>query len=784
MPKDKAKSRAGARRESLSGVVPRHVKAHQVQKAMEDEYNAFTGKPHSAQYQKLLQVRKKLPVFTQMEEFYEMFAKHQIMIVVGETGAGKTTQIPQFVAYSDLPHTKGKLVACTQPRRVTTMSVAKRVADEMDVQLGNEVGYTIRFEDMTKGITFLKYMTDGVLLREAMNDPDLQRYSTIILDEAHERTLATDILMGFLKSLAERRSDLKIIIMSATLDTLKFQKYFSTNSPAPLFKISGRTHPVEIFYTQEPQPDYVKAAIQTVSMIHRTEEPGDILLFLTGEEEIEAACRRIKLEADDLQNQYPDSVGPIVCIPLYASLPPQQQERIFDPPPPPRSPDGPPGRKVVVATNIAETSLTIDGIVYVVDPGFSKQRVYNPRIRVESLLVSPISKASAQQRAGRAGRTRPGKCFRLYTKKDYMKELEEQTQPEILRSNLANTVLVMVKLGVKDLVRFDYVDAPAPETLMRALELLNYLAALDDEGNLTPLGSMMSEFPLDPQMAKMLIVSPEFKCSQEILTIVSMLSVPNVWIRPKSQMKEAAKKLLTVPGSDHLTLLNVYNQYKKSEHDKNWAWNHYLSARFLVEADQVRSQLQRIMERFDIDLVSMENKDQTKHYNNIRQALVCGFFMQVAHKEGEKGNYLTVKDNQIVALHPSCGLNMPVLPEWVIFNEFVLTTRPYIRTVTDVRAQWLLEFAPTYFDLSTFPNDETKRALLRAKQKSRGNFVEFQRPSKKNRRTVFDRRVNQLLSDLGPVPGLQSNAANPDGGDGGDQIEELTELVGNLNTTG
>ncbi|KAK0477646.1 P-loop containing nucleoside triphosphate hydrolase protein [Armillaria novae-zelandiae] len=713
-----SKAKMDTSKEPLFGFLPRKVTGKQARTALEHDVNPFTKQPHSAQYKKILASRGKLPVYSQMDDFFKMFNENQIIVMVGETGSGKTTQIPQFVAYSDLPHTKGKLVACTQPRRVAAMSVAKRVADEMDVQLGRHVGYSIRFEDMTEpGTTFLKYMTDGMLLREAMNDPNLERYSTIILDEAHERTLATDILMGLLKDLAKRRSDLKIIIMSATLDALKFQKYFglTAGTPAPLFKVPGRTHPVEV-------PTTVEAAIRTVLMIHRAEEPGDVLLFLTGEEEIEDACRKIKLEADDLVNQDSDSVGPLVCIPLYSSLPPQQQQRIFDPAPTPRTPDGPPGRKVVVSTNIAETSLTIDGIVYVVDPGFSKQKVYNPRIRVESLLVSPISKASAQQRAGRAGRTRPGKCFRLYTEKDFMNELEEQTHPEILRCNLSNTVLELVKLGIKDLVRFDYVDAPAPETLMRALELLNFLAALDDEGNLTALGSIMAEFPLDPQLAKMLIVSPEFRCSNEILTITAMLSIPNVWIRPPNarSQADAAKALLTVPDGDHLTMLNVYNQYVQNKYDKSWLYNHFLSARALAQADNVRAQLERTMAKYDVELISLS--DEKKLYQNIRQVLVSGFFMQVAHKEGEKGNYLTVKDNQVVALHPSCGLDTQ--PEWVIFNEFVLTKRPYIRTVSDIRPEWLLEHAANYFDLSTFTEGETKQGTAtRGEQKGRRDKV-------------------------------------------------------------
>jgi len=574
-----------------------------------------------------------------------MFHKSQIMVLVGETGSGKTTQIPQYVLFDDLPHLNGyKQVACTQPRRVAAMSVAKRVADEMDVELGKEVGYSIRFEDKTSSNTILKYMTDGMLLREAMHDHLLERYSCIILDEAHERTLATDILMGLLKNVAERRPDLKIIIMSATLDAQKFQHYFND---APLLAVPGRTHPVEIYYTPEPERDYLEAAIRTVLQIHATEPEGDILLFLTGEEEIEDACRKINAEVDLLIREA--GVGPLKSYALYGTLPPQQQQRIFEPAPPPFKPGGPPGRKVVISTNIAETSLTIDGIVYVVDPGFSKQKVYNPRIRVESLLVSPISKASAQQRAGRAGRTRPGKCFRLYTESAFKKELIEQTYPEILRSNLANTVLELKKLGIDDLVHFDFMDPPAPETMMRALEELNYLACLDDDGNLTALGKLAAEFPLDPSLAVMLISSPEFFCSNEILSLTALLSVPQLFVRPPNNRQRAdeMKKLFAHEDGDHLTMLNVYHAFKGQDNQPAWCREHFLSYRALQNADNVRAQLQRIMERLEIQLLSTEFSEKS-YYENIRKALVSGFFMQVAMKNITGKAYTTVKDNQVL----------------------------------------------------------------------------------------------------------------------------------------
>jgi len=613
------------------------------------------------------------------------------------------------------------------------MSVAKRVANELDVQLGQEVGYSIRFEDVTGPNTILKYMTDGMLLREAMNDHNLSRYSCIILDEAHERTLATDILMGLMKEVALRRPDLKIVIMSATLDAQKFQRYFND---APLLAVPGRTHPVEIFYTQEPERDYVEAALRTVLQIHATEPEGDILLFLTGEEEIEDACRKIQLEADEMIREV--DAGPLVVYPLYGTLPPAQQEKIFLPAPPPRRPGGRPGRKVIVGTNIAETSLTIDGIVYVVDPGFSKQKVYNPRIRVESLLVSPISKASAQQRAGRAGRTRPGKCFRLYTEAAFKKELIEQTYPEILRSNLANTVLELKKLGIDDLVHFDLMDPPAPETLMRALEELNYLACLNDDGDLTPLGKLASEFPLDPALAVMLISSPEFYCSNEILSLTALLSVPQIFVRPASARKRAdeMKALFAHPDGDHLTMLNVYHAFKGDQAQANprqWCHDHFISLRALQSADNVREQLKRIMEKQGLDLVSTPFQDKD-YYTNIRRALVSGFFMQVAKKESSGKTYKTVKDDQAVLLHPSTVLGADF--EWVVYNEFVLTTKNYVRTVTAIKPEWLLvssqtttisrqnrktnsykDIAPIYYDLSTFPKGEIKTALQRTMEK-------------------------------------------------------------------
>ncbi|CAF2400817.1 unnamed protein product [Rotaria sp. Silwood2] len=688
-------------------------KISQFNETSNSNINRFTMQPYSHQYHELYKKRRQLPVWEYKEAFMSTLHKNQVTVLVGETGSGKTTQIPQWcvdfaLSLPTLNGQKRRGVACTQPRRVAAMSVAQRVANEIDVSLGQEVGYSIRFEDCSSSKTILKYMTDGMLLREAMSDPLLESYACVLLDEAHERTLATDILMGLLKEVAKQRSDLKIIVMSATLDAGKFQDYFDK---APLLTIPGRTFPVEIFYTPEPERDYLEAAIRTTVQIHMSEElEGDILLFLTGQEEIEDACKRLQREVENLGPE----AGELKCIPLYSTLPPNLQQRIFEPAPP-NKPNGAIGRKVVVSTNIAETSLTIDGVVFVIDPGFSKQKVYNPRIRVESLLVTPISKASAQQRAGRAGRTRPGKCFRLYTEKAYKSEMHENTYPEILRSNLGSVVLQLKKLGIDDLVHFDFMDPPAPETLMRALELLNYLAAIDDEGDLTELGSMMAEFPLDPQLAKMVIASCDYSCSNEILSLTAMLSVPQCFVRPNDVRKQAdeAKARFAHIDGDHLTMLNVYHAFKQNHEDNHWCYANFVNYRSLKSADNVRTQLGRIMDRFNLKRTSTEFTSPD-YYINIRKALVSGFFMQVAHLE-KTGHYLTIKDNQIVQLHPSTCLDHK--PEWVLYNEFVLTTKNYIRTVTDIKPEWLLTIAPQYYELPLLPDGEARRQLMRIYQR-------------------------------------------------------------------
>ncbi|XP_078272456.1 pre-mRNA-splicing factor ATP-dependent RNA helicase DHX16 [Rhinoraja longicauda] len=444
------------------------------------------------QKESLQEVRRSLPVFPYRGDLLAAVAQHQVLIIEGETGSGKTTQIPQYL-HEEGYTAGGKKIGCTQPRRVAAMSVASRVAQEIGAKLGNEVGYSIRFEDCTSERTVLRYMTDGMLLREFLTEPDLAGYSVVIIDEAHERTLHTDILFGLIKDISRFRPDLKVLIASATLDTEKFSTFFDD---APVFRIPGRRFPVDIYYTKAPEADYLEACVVSVLQIHVTQPPGDILVFLTGQEEIETTCEMLQERCRRLGSK----IAELLVLPIYANLPSDMQAKIFEPTPPG-------ARKVVVATNIAETSLTIDGIIYVIDPGFCKQKSYNARTGMESLIVTPCSRASANQRAGRAGRVAAGKCFRLYTAWAFKHEMEETAVPEIQRTNLGNVVLLLKSLGINDLIHFDFMDPPPHETLVLALEQLYALGALNHLGELTKLGRRMAELPVDPMLSKMILAS-------------------------------------------------------------------------------------------------------------------------------------------------------------------------------------------------------------------------------------------------------------------------------------
>ena len=609
------------------------------------------------------QQRESLPVYKFRKQLLDAVNENQLMIVVGDTGSGKTTQLPQYLAEGGFANHGG--IAVTQPRRVAAMSVAKRVAEEVGCKLGQEVGYTIRFEDCTSPETKIKYMTDGMLQREILLDPNLRRYSVIMLDEAHERTIATDVLFGLLKKTLKRRPDLKVIVTSATLDADKFSEYFNK---CPIFTIPGRTYPVEVMYSREPESDYLDAALVTVMQIHLTEPPGDILLFLTGQEEIDTSCEILYERMKALGPSVPE----LIILPVYSALPSEMQSKIFEP--------APPGsRKVVIATNIAETSITIDQIYYVIDPGFVKQNAYDPKLGMDSLVVTPISQAQAKQRAGRAGRTGPGKCFRLYTEAAFQSEMLPTSIPEIQRQNLSHTILMLKAMGINDLLHFDFMDPPPTNTMLTALEELYALSALDDEGLLTRLGRKMADFPMEPALAKVLIYSVDMGCSDEILSVVAMLSVQTVFYRPKEKQQQADQKKAKFhdPHGDHLTLLNVYNGWKLSKFSNPWCFENFIQARNMRRAQDVRQQLVSIMERYKHQIVSCGRNTM-----KVRQALCSGFFRNAARKDPQEG-YKTLIEGTPVYMHPSSAMfGKPA--EHAIFHTLVLTTKEYMHCTTAI----------------------------------------------------------------------------------------------------
>jgi len=631
--------------------------------------------------------RESLPVFKFRTQLLEAVKDNQILIVVGDTGSGKTTQMTQYLA--EAGYANELMIGCTQPRRVAAMSVAKRVSEEVGCALGNEVGYTIRFEDKTSPSTRIKYMTDGILQREILLDPMLNKYSCVMLDEAHERTIATDVLFGLLKKTLKRRPDMKLIVTSATLDADKFSSYFLE---APIFSIPGRTFPVEIMYSKEPESDYLDAALITVMQIHITEPQGDILLFLTGKEEIDSSCEILSERMKALGPNVPE----LLILPIYSALPGEIASRIFEP-----APLG--SRKVVIATNIAETSLTIDGIYYVIDPGFVKQSSYDSKLGMDRLQITPISQAQARQRSGRAGRTGPGKCFRLYTEAAFQNEMLPTTIPEIQRKNLSTTILMLKAMGINDLLHFDFMDPPPTNSMLTALEELYCLGALDDEGLLTRLGRQMADFPTDPTLSKALLCSVEMQCSDEILTIVSMISATqNVFHRPRDKQQQADQKKAKFndPSGDHITLLNVYNGWKASGYSTPWCFENFIQPRNMMRVKDVRQQLQQLMVRHKQMVISCGRNTQ-----KVRQALCAGFFRNSARKDPSEG-FKTLVDGTPVFLHPSSAL-FGKHSEFVIYQELVETTKEYMHCVSVIEPKWLVEAAPTFFKVA--PTDRLSK---------------------------------------------------------------------------
>lgn len=630
----------------------------------------------------LEEVRKLLPVYQMRKQIVDTIRDNQFVVVVGETGSGKTTQIVQYLYEEGID--AGKLIGCTQPRRVAAESVAKRVAEEMGVSLGGKVGYLVRFDDSTSSSTVIKYMTDGMLQREALSDADMSRYSVIMLDEAHERTVATDVLFALLKQAAAKNPNLKVICTSATLDLAKFSSYFGG---CPVLTIPGRTYPVEVMYTQQPELDYVEAVLDLVMQIHMSEPlNGDILVFLTGQEEIDMCClalfERIKVLGDTI----PD----LLVLPMYSALPPEMQQRVFDP-----APKG--TRKVVIATNIAETSITIDRINYVVDPGLVKLNAYDARLGMDTLRVVPISQAQANQRSGRAGRTGPGKCFRLYTEKAFTKEMAVSTSPEIKRQNLSHTILMLKAMGINDLLGFDFMDPPAALAMVSALNDLFILGALDDNGYLTDLGRKMAEFPMEPMLAKTLIVLAQdpYNCSQEIMLIVAMLLIQNVWYRPKDKATEADRRKARFHHLqlDHLTLLNVYRGWELNHRSSQWCKDNYIQERSMKRALEVRKQLATIMHRSHQQIVLCG-----LDVDAVRKALVAGFFKNLAKRDRIEG-YKTISLDTPVLIHPlSCLFGKR--PEYLVYHSLLLTTKEYMQTSTEIKPQWLKEAAPHYFGIT------------------------------------------------------------------------------------
>ncbi|ODU49411.1 MAG: ATP-dependent RNA helicase HrpA, partial [Thiobacillus sp. SCN 63-374] len=638
-----------------------------------------------------------LPVSQRRDDILAALQKHRVLILCGETGSGKTTQIPKMCLEARLgleAARPGRLIGCTQPRRIAARSVAARIAQELGSELGGRVGYKVRFTDTVRHDTAIKVMTDGILLAESQGDPLLSRYDTIIIDEAHERSLNIDFLLGYLKTLVEKRSDLRVVITSATIDAERFSKHFDD---APVIEVSGRTYPVEIRWRpierEEPAtpargerekkdkdaPDQIAAILDATDELARL-GPGDILVFLPGE-------REIRDTAEALRKHHPPGTE---ILPLFSRLSVAEQDAIFKP--------TSALRRIVLATNVAETSLTVPGIRYVIDPGTARVKRYSARNKVEQLLIEKVSQASANQRAGRCGRVADGVCIRLYDEVDFGNR-PRFTDPELLRSSLAGVILRMKSLGLGEVVGFPFIDPPSSRLVTDGYQLLAELHALDEQGQLTKIGTQLARLPLDPRIARMLLAAEQQRCVREVLIIASALSVQDPRDRPmeRAQAADEKHKLFADERSDFMGWLKLWRWYEEQvQHKKTnrqlqtLLQDHFLSPRRMREWRDIHGQLHA-----QVSELGLRENDKDAGYDAIHQALLTGLLGNIGFKSDDakarpkpgEGNYQGARGIKL-SIHPGSALAKKG-PKWIMAAELTDTGRLLARTVAEVRPEWI-----------------------------------------------------------------------------------------------
>ncbi|XP_075999733.1 DEAD/H (Asp-Glu-Ala-Asp/His) box polypeptide 32a [Genypterus blacodes] len=662
------------------------------------ELNQFDGLPFSTRYYTLLKQRKTLPVWKARCEFEDALLNNQLIIVSGSAKTGRSTQIPQWCAEFCLSaQYQHGMVVCTQTSRQQAVHLALRVADEMDVNIGHEVGYTIPLETCCSSDTVLRYCTDDMLLREMMSDPFLEHYGAIIIDQAHQRTVSTDTLLGLLKDILLQRPELRVVVLAVPPVTHKLRSHYGG---VPLVSLEAPC-PAEVVYSNGGHKDYFYSALRLVLEIHRTKEEGDIAVFLASAKEVDCALSILQRESTRLGADLGPMV-PVVPCPAPAGL-----SSVL-----PEEPGRRRSRKVFLLTPQGEDAWwSAESINFVIDTGVQKKMVYNPRIRASSEVLQPISRCQADLRQQVSGPT--GKCFRLYPEE---RQLSDQSFPRILESSITPTVLFLKRMEIAGLGQCDFIDRPDPEGLMQALEELDYLAALDDDGNLSEIGIIISELPLDPQMAKALLASCEFDCVSEMLTIAAMLSAPTCFLEPPAGMiHEAAQchRKFQHREGDHFTLINIYSAFKEIQSERyfsveKWCRDYFLDHSALMMADAIRSELTDTMSRIELPVSEPAFGTRT-NTQNLKRALLAGFFMQIAQDVDGSGNYFILTHKHVAQLHPSSsyGLNSHKLglPEWVVFHEYTLSDNNCIKTASEISPQVFIEMAPQYFFYNLPPSD-------------------------------------------------------------------------------